>query len=156
MKKKVFAVLLAAAMVLSLAACGSDGSEEETKEEKKTESDSTEEEGDKDALTKETSLSGLEEYLLSEGVLTGERTETAASMVGAVSGFKYADTGAEFYEYDEASEAYKKLSAGEAIELEGFDGFEVSATAINGKYVLITSSEGSVDQALVDAFKAYK
>lgn len=156
MKKKVFAVLLAAAMVLSLAACESNGSEEETKEEKKIESDSTKKEGDKDVLTKETSLSGLEEYLLSEGVLTGERTETVASMVGAVSGFKYADTGAEFYEYDEASEAYKKLSAGEAIELEGFDGFEVSATAINGKYVLITSSEGSVDQALVDAFKAYK
>ena len=155
MKKKVFAVMLAAAMVLSLAACGSN-SEPEKKEEKKTETKSAEEEGDKDALTKETSLSGLEEHLLSEGVLTGERTETAASMVGAVSGFKYADTGAEFYEYDEASEAYKKLSAGEAIELEGFDGFEVSATAINGKYVLITSSEGSVDQSLVDAFKAYK
>lgn len=156
MKKKVFAVLLAAAMVLSLTACGSGDSEPEKKDEKKTESKSTKEEDDKDVLTKETSLSGLEEYLLSEGVLTGERTETAASMVGAVSGFKYAETGAEFYEYDETSEAYKKLSAGEPIELEGFEGFEVSATAINGKYVLITSSEGSVDQALVDAFKEYK
>lgn len=156
MKKKVFAVLLAAAMVMSLVACGDGSSEAEKKEEKKTETDSSNKEDDKAALTEETSLSGLEEYLLSEGVLTGERTETAASMVGAVSGFKYADTGAEFYEYDENSDAYKQLSAGESVEIEGMSGYSVSATAINGKYVLIASNDASLDKNLIDKFYSYK
>lgn len=91
---------------------------------------------------------------MDKGVLSGEKTETMASMIGAISGFKYADSNAEFYEYDETSDAYQALAAGESVEIEGMSGFTVSAAAINGKYVLIAS--GDVSQELIDAFNTFK
>ena len=154
MRKKILVTVLVATMAVILSACGGKTDSDENKT--NSEPNTTDNIEDKDVLTKETSLANLEEYLLSEGVLTGERTETSASMVGAVSGFKYVDSGVEFYEYDETSDAYKKLAAGEAIELEGMPGFTVSATAINGKYVLMTSNDASVDQKLIDTFNSYK
>lgn len=60
-------------------------------------------------LSKYESGSGMEEYLLEKGLLSGERTEMAADMVGAVSGFKYGGT--EIYEYDMESESYQTLSS---------------------------------------------
>ena len=157
MKKKVLVTILVVATAVLLASCGGKTDSTNSDENKtKFETTTPDNNADKDVLTKETSLANLEEYLLSEGVLTGERTETAASMVGAVSGFKYADSGAEFYEYDESSDSYKKLSAGESIELEGMPDFTVSATAINGKYVLMASNDASIDQKLIDTFSSYK
>lgn len=64
------------------------------------------------------SLSGLEQYLLDTGVLSGTRTETTAEMIGAVSGFKYA--GAEIHEFDENSEDDKKMTETNTITLEDF------------------------------------
>ena len=75
-------------------------------------------------------------------------------MIGAVSGFKYADSHAEFYEYDENSDAYKTLSSGGSVEIEGMSGYAVSATAVNGKYVLIAS--GDISQELIDAFNSFE
>jgi hypothetical protein len=91
----------------------------------------------------------IEEYLLSSGVLSGDRTEMAADMVGAVSGFKYGDS--EIYEYDESSDEYKTLAGGGSIPLQGFDGVTLSALAVNGKYVLM----GSASDELISAFKSY-
>lgn len=123
-------------------------------------SENNEDNGDNDnkndVSTEESSLTDLEEYLLSVGVLSGERTETAASMIGALSGFKYADSYVEIYEYDVNSEEYKKLSSGESVELDGMAGVSIKATAINGKYVLIASYENSISQDAVDAFTSYK
>ena len=108
------------------------------------------------ALTAETSLSGLEKYLLDENVLSGNRTEMAADMVGATSGVKYSDSHVELYEYDTNSDAYKKLSSGEKLGLKGMDGFFVSANAVNGKYILIITDGETVNQDLLDAFESYK
>ena len=151
--------MIAGMLAFSITACGESGDspdapqddsaqEEEENAAPETEQQTTEEE------PAETTLADLETYLLDQGVLTGEKTETAASMIGATSGFKYADSNAEFYEYDENSDAYKTLSSGGSVEIEGMSGYAVSATAINGKYVLISS--GDVSQELIDAFNSFK
>lgn len=158
MKKKIITVMIAGMLALSATACGGSGDssdapqndsvQEEENAAPETEQQTTVEE------PAETTLADLETYLLDQGVLTGEKTETAASMIGATSGFKYADSNAEFYEYDENSDAYKTLSSGGSVEIEGMSGYAVSATAINGKYVLISS--GDVSQELIDAFNSFK
>ena len=92
----------------------------------------------------------MEDYLLDLGLLTGERTEMAAEMIGAESGFKYGDV--EIYEFDESSDSYQKLAAGKSVELEGMEGFGISAAAVNGKYVLV----GSPSEEVINAFNEYR
>ena len=162
MKKKIITVMIAGMLALSVTACGGSGDssdapqndsvQEEENATPEAEQQTAEEEPAEEPA--ETTLADLETYLLDQGVLAGEKTETAASMIGATSGFKYADSNAEFYEYDENSEAYKTLSSGGSVEIEGMSGYAVSATAINGKYVLISS--GDVSQELIDAFNSFK
>ena len=162
MKKKIITVMIAGMLALSATACGGSGDssdapqndsvQEEENATPEAEQQTAEEESAEEPA--ETTLADLETYLLDQGVLTGEKTETAASMIGASSGFKYADSNAEFYEYDENSDAYKTLSSGGSVEIEGMSGYAVSATAINGKYVLISS--GDVSQELIDAFNSFK
>lgn len=159
MKKKFLALIIASMMVTSLSACGNDSeksanveNQEQSNEEAQQEEQADEEEPA--AEPAETTLADLETYLLDKGVLSGEKTETLASMIGAVSGFKYADSNAEFYEYDENSDAYKTLSSGGSVEIEGMSGYAISATAINGKYILIAS--GDVSQELIDAFNSFE
>ncbi len=164
MKKKIITVMIAGMLAFSATACGGSGDSSDTPQ-----NDSVQEEEEENATPEaeqqtaeeepaeepaETTLADLETYLLDQGVLSGEKTETAASMIGATSGFKYADSNAEFYEYDENSDAYKTLSSGGSVEIEGMSGYAVSATAINGKYVLISS--GDVSQELLDAFNSFK
>lgn len=162
MKKKIITVMIAGMLALSATACGGSGDssdapqndsvQEEENATPEAEQQTAEEESAEEPA--ETTLADLETYLIDQGVLTGEKTETAASMIGATSGFKYADSNAEFYEYDENSDAYKTLSSGGSVEIEGMSGYAVSATAINGKYVLISS--GDVSQELIDAFNSFK
>ena len=47
-------------------------------------------------------------------------------MIGAISGFKYADSYAEFYEYDETSDTYQALAAGDVSQelIDAFNSFK--------------------------------
>ena len=153
--------MIAGMLALSAAACGesgdsSDAPQNDLVQEEEDATPEAEQQAEEEPAEEptETTLADLETYLLDHGVLTGEKTETAASMIGATSGFKYADSNAEFYEYDENSDVYKTLSSGGSVEIEGMSGYAVSATAINGKYVLISS--GDVSQELIDAFNSFK
>lgn len=92
----------------------------------------------------------MEDYLLDKNLLSGDRVEMSADMVGALSGFKYGD--AEIYEYDTSSEEYQELSSGNAIPLDGMEDITVDALAINGKYVLM----GEASDELIKAFKEFK
>lgn len=92
----------------------------------------------------------MEDYLLDKNLLSGDRVEMSADMVGALSGFKYSD--AEIYEYDTSSEEYQELSSGNAIPLDGMEDITVDALAINGKYVLM----GEASDELIKAFKEFK
>ncbi len=158
MKKKLATFLLTVAMGITLMACegnsgtstSSDSSPEPTQSESNEVSEDTSEQAGGPTID------DLESYLLDKGVLSGEKTQTSAEMIGAISGFKYADSNAEIYEYDENSDDYKTLSDGEAIEIEGMSGYTVSSTAINGKFVLMASSSGEISQELIDAFNSFK
>lgn len=92
---------------------------------------------------------GIEQYLLDKGLLSGERIEMAADMIGALSGFKYGEV--EIYEFDKNSDEYKSLEAGNAIPIRGVEGALLSAEAINDGYVLF----GSATDDLISAFKEY-
>ena len=95
-------------------------------------------------------IKALEDYLLEKGVLKGNRTEMGASLIGAVSGFKYEN--GEIYEYDTESEAYKRILNGESIEIEGMAGFEVKFDAVNDGFCLYMENE---DHALLKAFQSF-
>lgn len=157
--KKMLAILLCIVMNVGMVACGESEESSATKSKDdvkvedqtskrvdKADNDSQNDEvnKDKENMNVEPTLSDLEEYMLAKGVLSGEKSEAYASMIGAEDGFKYLDSNAEFYEYDVNSEQYKNLTPGEEM-----------VTAINGKFVLIMDN-GVEDQALLDAFMEFK
>ena len=51
-----------------------------------------------------------------------------------------------------SSTQYKELVSGDAISVEGIDGYTINALAINGKYVLM----GEASEDLIQAFNDYK
>ena len=148
MKKNLALILCLLLCVSLLAACGSS---DETSAAATTAA-AAETEAEATAADTQENAAGqsMEDYLLGLGLLTGERTEMAAEMIGAESGFKYGDV--EIYEFDESSDSYQKLAAGESVELEGMEGFGISAAAVNGKYVLV----GSPSEEVINAFNEYK
>lgn len=101
----------------------------------------------------EKNISDIESYLLDKGVLQGERIQMGAELIGAISGFKYKDSIGEVYEYDTNSEEYKKLSNGEAVSIEGMEGYAITPASINGKFVLFGES---IPQDFIDAFNAFE
>lgn len=100
-------------------------------------------------------LSDLEKYLLNQGVLSGNRTDVFAQMIGAKSGIKYKDSGVEIYEYSPDAKEYKELVKGNPVTIEGFEGVEITAKAINGNFVLIETQDKTASQDLINAFESY-
>lgn len=100
------------------------------------------------------SLDDVENYLKDAGVLTGEKTEMAAAMVGAVNGFKYLDSSVEVYEFDIESEAYKKLLETNEMDLSDL-GMTIPVNAINGKYVLYCD-ESDTKEDIIKVFNEMK
>lgn len=157
MKKKFFAVLLATTLTLSSSTfIFADEKDDKIAElqnqidEMQKTIDSLNAELDKYRSQNRQNTSSIEDYLLDKNLLSGDRVEMAADMVGAMSGFKYGN--AEIYEYDTSSDEYKELSSGNSIPLKGVDGYTVDALAINGKYVLM----GEASDDLIKAFKDFK
>lgn len=156
MKKKFIAILLASAFVFSPSvSVFADAKDDKIADLQKQVDDLQKQVNDLTAKLKkyesnDVKDNDIEDYLLKKGVLSGERTEMAADMVGAISGFKYGD--AEIYEYDTSSEEYKELSSGNAIPLKGMEDYLISPLAVNGKYVLM----GEASEDLIQAFKDFK
>lgn len=156
MKKKIFAMLLAGILALS----SSLPAFADEKDDKIAELQSQIDEMQKtiDSLTaeldkyhsKDNQSEDIEGYLLDKNLLSGDRIEMAAEMVGALSGFKYGES--EIYVYDTSSEEYKELAAGNPIPLKGMESITVNALAVNGKYVLM----GVASDDLIKAFKDFK
>ncbi len=139
MKKKLlmFFVLLAISAGVVLA-CGSGGDNEKGNDLKNQ--------------TQEKTLDDVEQFLKEKNVLSGEKTKTAAEMIGAIDGFKYLESNTEIYVYDTDSEEYTKLSAGEEVPIKGMEGFFVKAVSVNGKFVLM----GEPSQEIIDAFDSFQ
>lgn len=170
MKKKVVAALLFICLSVCSAACG--GNEQESSqptqslEETKNVSKEEEKESDPEvtvepdnahennpAEASEKTLEDIENYLLEKGVLSGERVQMGAELIGGIAGFKYKDSIGEIYEYDTGSEEYQKLANGEEIPLQGMDGFTMKAVSVNGKFALFGDN---VSQELIDAFNSFE
>lgn len=81
------------------------------------------------------SLNAVCKYFETLGLVTGEQTEMAGDMIGAISGVKYSDSKVELYEYDTASAKYKEIIDTGKTTVEGFN-LEITVTAVNGPYVL--------------------
>lgn len=139
MKKKLlmFFVLLAISAGVVLA-CGSGGDNENGDDLKNQNQEKT--------------LDDVEQFLKEKNVLSGEKTKTAAEMIGAIDGFKYLESNTEIYVYDTDSEEYTKLSAGEEVPIKGMEGFFVKAVSVNGKFVLM----GEPSQEIIDAFDSFQ
>lgn len=148
--RKIFLLFLTISL-FSLSACSSAPSattEEQITTESISETTTTEE------PTTETTddVYSVAQQLVDQGLLTGEYIEPYAELIHAISGIKYTDQGVEIYEYDTSSDTYSTLVSGNPIPIEGFDGYSVTASAINGRFVLFfTDSE---DQKIIDAFNA--
>lgn len=160
MKKKMVSIMLMLCLSCSLFSCGKSSSSNEDGENENTstvESDkalSQESSGEPETESAETSLSDLEQYLLEQGAVTGERTDKTASLIGAVAGFGYGNENVEVYEYDLNSDAYKNLKDTNTINVESL-GVTLTPAAINENYVLIFSNDAEPDQNIVDIFNSY-
>lgn len=98
------------------------------------------------------SLDSLCQYFENSGLVSGERIEMAADMVGAVSGVKYKDCNVEIYQYDTDSQKYKDLVSTGSVTLEGFN-VEVTPSAIHNEYVLICDEAPNKDE-IISAFNS--
>lgn len=170
MKKKLVTFILSICIVCSSASCGSSSKSVEPQQEESVSAetdeatDSTETETQdpnsesvsvpENEQSAETTIEDLEQYLLDHEVITGERTDKTASLIGAVSGFGYGNEDVEVYEFDVNSDAYKNLLETNSINLE-YLGTTITPAAINGKYVLIFSNNSDPDSNIVDVFNSY-
>lgn len=168
MKKKIVSTLLLSMLMLS--SCGQSNSAEpaagqpkadsaeisaesseskilETEFQESNSSPEVSKESDSVDLSEKT-LDDIEKYLLDKGVLSGNRIQMAADLIGGINGFKYDESNIEIYEYDINSDEYISLSNGEEINLQGMDGYTVGAISTNEKFVLM----GEPSQDIMDAF----
>ncbi len=100
------------------------------------------------------SLDEVADYLVLKKVVSGEQTETAAEMIGAISGFKYLDSDVEVYEYDTDSDVYKEIVKDNIVKVQGLD-LKITVSAVNGKYVLFCDDAQNKDD-IIGVFKEIK
>lgn len=105
----------------------------------------------KETTGKLDSLTDVVTALKEVGLLSGKETKMDASMIGGVTGVKYADSKVELYEFDTDSASYKTLVKTNKVKLEAFN-VELSASAINGKFVLFCNDSANKDQ-IIKIFK---
>ncbi len=156
MKKKLLLFLLMSALSITIFACGktnqkndaTDNGQESTASDEKEENSTTSSEPKEKINT----LKDIEQYMIENGVLSGERTQMAVELIGAIDGFKYNDSDIEVYEYDVNSEEYISLANGEEIPLEGIEGVTIGAVSINDKFVLM----GNPSEEAVNIFESFK
>lgn len=150
MRKKLLTILALLALSVNFTACSNEKTTEskESKEIQSTAENSNQETNS----TEEKTLNDIEQFLLSNGVLSGERIRMAAEMVGGLDGFKYADSGTEIYEYDVNSKEYQDLSSGKEIPIKGMEDYTVGAVSINGKFVLI----GEPSERAIEVFNSFR
>ena len=126
--KKILSLLLSLILCTSLYACGG--------------------QNDTGSSTEDTNVTNkinkTIDDVASELGLTGG-TETFYSMIGATAGKEYNNGDVELYQFDENSDAYKKLINGESY---------LTASAYKDGIVLLFSLGTEVDTELVDKFNA--
>ena len=95
--KALAALLLAAALCASLAACAAQQTAVEKLETSSTAEDGTPVTTDQDPNDFEMDVSGMCDYFEASGLAAGERVQMSYDVIGAVNGYKYA------YQYNDAN-----------------------------------------------------
>lgn len=90
--KKLLAVLLAAALCLSLAACGAPVAKLETLETSSTVSEGETAPAEKEPVGYDKDIQGLCKFMEDSKLVTGEKVQMSYDVIGAVNGYKYAYT----------------------------------------------------------------
>lgn len=98
------------------------------------------------------SLDSLCTFLEESGLVSGERIEMTAGMVGAINGVKYKDCNVEIYQYDTNSQKYKDLVSTGSVTLEGFN-MVITPSAIHNEYVLFCDEASNKDE-IISAFNS--
>ena len=125
--KKVLALVMAAALALSLVACGG------------SDSSSSDKSKETEAPKIEKNIDAAAEAL---GLTGGE--ETMYAMIGATAGKEYNDGAVELYQFEEDSDAYKEIESSDSVS-----GIPVAAHK-DGIALIFANNE--TDQAILDAF----
>ena len=95
--KKLMALVLAAALCVSLAACAVPQTSADTLETSSTTEDGEAVAEDKDPADYETDIQGLCKFFEESGLTAGEKVQMSYDVIGAVNGYKYA------YSYNDSS-----------------------------------------------------
>ena len=150
--KKIFAVLLIIAIAFSLTACmgttSSTGSTSAT--EVKVE--------DVDIKNYDKTFDGMQKYLKDLKLITGDKTETQADIVGAKKGVRYNVDKTNFVEFyavditatpDEAQKMFDSIADGGTYDPLGLQGLK-GVVSGSGKYVMLYKADSSFDYSKIE------
>ena len=146
--KKIFAILLIIAMTVSLTACFSaPASTDSTTATEKVKVE------DVDIKNYEKNFSGMLSYLYDLELITGDKTETQADVVGAKKGVRYSVDKTNFVEFyavdtdatpDAAEKMFDSIADGGTYDPLGLQGMK-GVVSSSGKYVMLYKADSTFD-----------
>ena len=104
-----------------------------------------------ESKNKYANLDDVANYLKEKKLISGNKMNMQASMIGAMSGIKYENSQVELYLYDINSDAYKGIVSNNKVKIESLD-MELEPSAVNGKFVIFCENAENKDQ-IINAFK---
>ena len=151
--KKIFAILLIIAMTVSLTACfGAPASTDSTTATEKVKVE------DVDIKNYEKNFSGMLSYLYDLELITGNKTETQADVVGAKSGVRYSVDKTNFVEFyavdtdatpDAAEKMFDSIADGGTYDPLGLQGMK-GVVSSSGKYVMLYKADSTFDYSKIE------
>lgn len=151
--KKIFAILLIIAIAVSLTACM--GTTSGTSATTPTEKVKVE---DVDIKNYEKNFSGMLSYLYDLELITGDKTETQADVVGAKKGVRYNVDKTNFVEFyavdtdatpDEAEKMFDSIADGGKYNPLGLQDMK-GVVSGSGKYVMLYKADSSFDYSKIE------
>ena len=151
--KKIFAILLIIAIAVSLTACM--GTTSGTSATTPTEKVKVE---DCDIKNYERNFSGMLSYLYDLELITGDKTETQADVVGAKKGVRYNVDKTNFVEFyavdtdatpDEAEKMFDSIADGGKYNPLGLQDMK-GVVSGSGKYVMLYKADSSFDYSKIE------
>lgn len=150
--KKIFAILLIVAIAISLTACMGTGAD--TGSTKATEIKVE----DVDIKNYEKTFDGMQQYLKDLKLISGDKIELQADLIGAKKGVRYiADKTnfVEFYAFDldnmteEGQKMYDAISKGESYDPLGLQELK-GAVSKSGKYMMLYKADSTFDYSKIE------
>ena len=137
---KLGKLVVPALMLCCLTACGGNATTDASGDNQSQTSQASQTEE-----SKVTTLAEMCDYLEKQGVVSGEKSTKNGSMIGAVDGIGYSESGVEIYIYSsDAPSSFELL------------GIKMDFDAANGKFALTFSVGKEKSQNLIEAFKKAK